>query len=621
MSNTGAASRKTPHKGLQTLLVGLLLYVSITLYKSGLWLIIYDGGTARNSLSEVIAIMRCLFASRPLIAAFEVAACAYFAHCFLRETFKWPAHLTAFLVSAGSILGQAYATHEALRVRQMDWLILAILAVILAGLYLMTRCLISVAQELGIYLSKIQIPTTNLASIIQKFERHPFICSWITIFTSWMPTAFIKYPGGLGYDAYFQIEEYFGFAPLAHKYWPVASSVFMGAMVDLGHKLFGSLDAGLFCLTLVQAAACSAILAYSLSAGKELQIPRRWRCFMLFLYSIAPIYYSQCTSIIKDMIYTCLVVLLIVLLARNLFKDHFSMIDYGCLTFTSFLVCIFRSNGISIILLGLLVLLIHNLFSTPKRWPLCWALMGATGLFCAYSWFISHAIDLPKDGIKEGLSLPFQQTAHYVKEYGHEVTAQEREAINAVLDYEALPSIYDCLLSNNVKATYRGDSNKLPAYFKIWIAQFLRHPAAYLESPVANTGGFFYVDAESMWTCSDPGNWNKLIYTYEPSVFFVRLKALCLNATECLARMPLFNLINSVATSIFITLGLALECLRQKNWKMLFLLLPSIMGILTCVASPTFYNGGIRYAFPIVYALPFLWGLYLKEKLQRSVVS
>lgn len=53
---------------------------------------------------------------------------------------------------------------------------------------------------------------------------------------------------------------------------------------------------------------------------------------------------------------------------------------------------------------------------------------------------------LPMAGVKPGgkqemLSIPFQQTARYVKYYGNDVSTEEEKVIRKVLDYDTIERI------------------------------------------------------------------------------------------------------------------------------------------------------------------------------------
>ena len=71
---------------------------------------------------------------------------------------------------------------------------------------------------------------------------------------------------------------------------------------------------------------------------------------------------------------------------------------------------------------------------------------------------VFNSILLPVWGITPGskgemLSIPFQQTARYVKEYPEDIMEQERLAIDNLLQYDKLAEAYNPSLSDPVKGT------------------------------------------------------------------------------------------------------------------------------------------------------------------------
>ena len=79
-------------------------------------------------------------------------------------------------------------------------------------------------------------------------------------------------------------------------------------------------------------------------------------------------------------------------------------------------------------------------------------------LIFAVEGIITQVYHVEKDSPKEMFSLPFQQTARYVKEYGDEIPGEEREVIAKVLDYDSLAEIYEPMTADPVKTTYRSGS-------------------------------------------------------------------------------------------------------------------------------------------------------------------
>ena len=99
-------------------------------------------------------------------------------------------------------------------------------------------------------------------------------------------------------------------------------------------------------------------------------------------------------------------------------------------------------------------------------------------------------------GKQEALSVCFQQTARYVKYHGDEVTQEEEEAIKKVLNYKDIGNLYDPNLSDPVKKTFKTESTSedLKNYFKVWLSMGLKHPGEYIQSFIANTYQYYYME-------------------------------------------------------------------------------------------------------------------------------
>lgn len=119
--------------------------------------------------------------------------------------------------------------------------------------------------------------------------------------------------------------------------------------------------------------------------------------------------------------------------------------------------------------------------------------VGVTMLYQFAEGPLASAAGVEPGSVKEMLSVPFQQTARYLKEYPDDVTSKERKAINKILDYDKLAEIYQPDRSDNVKDTYKNKKGGLKRYFRqAWLPMFFKHPDAYFEATLENTYGYYY---------------------------------------------------------------------------------------------------------------------------------
>lgn len=94
----------------------------------------------------------------------------------------------------------------------------------------------------------------------------------------------------------------------------------------------------------------------------------------------------------------------------------------------------------------------------------------------------------------EALSIPFQQTARYLKYYPNDVTSNEFKVIDKILNARTISKVYKPTIADPVKATFKRSSTSkdLYQYFIVWGKHFMRHPSVYIDAFVAKTSGYYY---------------------------------------------------------------------------------------------------------------------------------
>ena len=440
----------------------------------------------------------------------------------------------------------------------------------------------------------------------KPLRNHPFLISWAVIFLCWLPFALIRYPAGIEYDAYYQMEQFLGFRPMT-AHWPPFSSMLMGSFVWLGKAVFGSWDVGVFLFVLFQAAVCSAVLAYTIPALEELGVSRGWQAVCLAVYSLATIFSGYLTSVLKDALFSAVTVLLITLLALCLHTRPRPgrLLALGA---SGLLLCLLRSNGAYVLIPCALILAVAAIVRRGRGLGrLALALIVPCLLNVGYQKLLLPALDIPAGSVAEALSVPFQQTARYLRDHPDDVTEEERAVIGGVLDVEALPELYDPDLSDPVKSTYHGDTQGLIRYFGVWFKQFFRHPGDYFQATLANACGYYYPNARNLVFYTGTWNMDQLIF-HEPEAL-KGLKGLLNDYVALFESAPGLMLLGSAGFHTWVTLYFVLAALAGRDKKRLFLLLPSVLGTLICLCGPTYTVNGARYALPVIYATPLLTGI------------
>ena len=477
--------------------------------------------------------------------------------------------------------------------------------------------------------------------VLHIYRRHPWLVPWCVVFLMWIPHLIVRYPGAMGYDNYAELVYFWGYKTFTTAQ-PVFHTWLFSSFIGFGDWL-GSPNVGLFLFVIFQSLIMSAILARSLFLMKKWGSPVWLRLLAAGIYSIAPYYSGYAAFPIKDYLYTAFF-LLFVLELMELLQGHGLEVfqkrpKYDILWVAAVsLMILFRKNGLYVYLPVMLFLMAYAAVMLIRRkrrlvWQMWLVLLLPVVLAPGVERTIIARYHVEEDSPKEMFSLPFQQTARYVRDYGEEVTEEEREAIAAVLDYELLPEAYEELTADPVKSTYHAQGTKeLLAYFSVWFQQFLKHPVCYLEATWNQNYYLFAPDIDNIVYNRDcyVGEENAAGTGFEDEIRFEvpegmrGLATIAVSWYTLLTRLPVIGMLNNVAFYVILMFCLLLFMGQDHVGKKAFVMLPMLMSFLFVVLVPQIQNQP-RYAFPIIYAMPVTIGFYLwtirKKKWEDSNIG
>lgn len=215
---------------------------------------------------------------------------------------------------------------------------------------------------------------------------------------------------------------------------PVVYTMMIGVVLKLVRALGGNDNIGIFCCASIQFIFSAMVLAYvCVYCGRDLKKPKLAMGALAF-YIFCPWISKYVIMISKDTIFSELL-LLFGIQFYKLVKDKYTNRRMLKLILLGISVILFRKNGFYVITLTLVVLTLCY-YKEWKRWIAC---IGVMLLFnIGFLNIFLPALQIPDGSVAEALSIPFQQTARYLVEYGSEVTEEEEDAIDAVLQYNAL---------------------------------------------------------------------------------------------------------------------------------------------------------------------------------------
>lgn len=471
----------------------------------------------------------------------------------------------------------------------------------------------------------------------QYLAKHPFHSIFIILVIAFIPYFVISYPSIFMGDTRTQIRQAFSELKIAMGYMspkyllsdevyinqhhPVAHTLLMHCCILLGDALMQSFNAGIFMYSLLQSIIFLAALAYSISfLLREGIITYSYSFFAVIYCVIHPLLRNYMFLATKDTIYAASFTLLILFLFGILLgKQGKSAIIGIILSGTGML--LFRNESRYILLLSFLLISIVN--KTNRKIAL--VLLGYFTLFTGLMFYVLFPILKFSPGSKrEMLSVPFQQTARYVSFHADEVTEEEKDAINRVLNYDKLVENYNPDLSDDVKATYKEEASKndLFNYFRIWGKMFLKHPGTYIQATMNNYYQYFYPgDVRFLrftysWSETCFENTNKDIellgkqFSYPKST--MKIRQFSDTFYDKLSSFPLISLMMTPASYNWLLIIMFAYGIknRQRRSTVCVLLVIPILVMLICILGPcNGYYG--RYSYPIVVLMPLLIPMYL----------
>ena len=201
-------------------------------------------------------------------------------------------------------------------------------------------------------------------------------------------------------------------------------------------------------------------------------------------------YAMYAVSGVKDTIYTCFVMWYVIFLDKFIKEKKMTIKELLIFILILFGVVLFRNNGIYVIFLSLPFACIY---SKELRKKLIVVFLITISFYGVFDKVILPYYKITPGSVRETLSIPFQQTARYVKYYSDDLSAKEIKIIDKVLEYDTIADRYDPTLADPVKNKYNKDatSDDLKEYLKVWFKCFFRHPLVYIEATVHNIYGYF----------------------------------------------------------------------------------------------------------------------------------
>ena len=466
--------------------------------------------------------------------------------------------------------------------------------------------------------------------ISKMIDKHPFWFSLIVILLFWLIYIIAFYPAIMSPDPSFQILQFFGIdnkystyvnlidkSVIITNHHPVIHTLLIGSCVKLGVSIFNSTNAGLFIYSIIQTLILASTLSYTIKFLKEINVSVNVRKAVLLIYALVPVFPFYAMSPVKDVIFGCLIILYIISIYKFIkLKNKINVKTMIKEIILMILITLFRNNGIHIIILSFPFLLLLGRKNLMKYLIIFIVVVLS---YFTYDKVILPHFKITPGSVREMLSIPFQQTARYVIKNDDKIPEKDKKAIDKILDYDTLKKRYDPEKADDVKNKFNKDATDrdLKNYFIVWFKELKDDPKTYVEATLNNTYGYFY-PVKTNWYIYV--NENKTINNYGFDYHFNDLNVLrsaLIAFGLVFPYIPFLGLIVNIGFNTWILLFMMAYLIYRKKYKEIIYLIPSIIVLLVCFASPV--NTYFRYALPNVFAMPTMLLIFLSIRKEESL--
>lgn len=542
-----------------------------------------------------------------------------------RWAYRIPAALTAFFL----VFGYSFRYTNSWDLIFMDTFHLLVSALMMAGYYfLFSRIYSQFLYRICRMASERGVNARPWKATEWIFEKHAFWGPFLVILLFWAPYILAKFPGAAMPETLAEMRQFYWND--INNYYPPFHTVTMSLIMQLGN-LIHSYTLGFFLNLVLQLALLLSAFSYGFVLMKRWKTPYMIRYASLAIICIVQFFPMESTIVEKDVPYTACVIFLVLLLyelVRTIRADEvYSWKKMVGMVLVCMGVACNRNEGFYLILVSGIAVAVYvfRLLWNGHRMN-CIRIMTAVLLplllFAGYQKVLLPACGVTDNGPKEALSIPFQQTARYVRDYGDEVTEEEAEIIGQVLDYENLAELYDPITSDPVKYTYHAETTgDLLDYFGVWFRQLLKHPGSAVEATMNNAYGWFYQEGYAHNYLMTPTiDGQEIRWEIVQPEKLAGVRQVMERVAKLLSRVPVVNWFENAGFVSWMTILAAAVWIGSGRKKYLLSALPLLVALLVCVASPTF-NYQVRYIMPVMFCVPYLLPMVLQsltEKRERE---
>ena len=477
-------------------------------------------------------------------------------------------------------------------------------------------------------------PGKGFAGFFRRcLAEHPFWTAFLLLLIAYLPHIIVSWPCVFMGDTWQQIVQAFpelgqtGSPYLApdriiksgvyiNQHHSVVQTLLIHAFLLLGDGLFHSFNIGIFLYDFFQLLFLISAFARVLSLlTKNRQASTGFFVFYLLYIILNPMIHNYIFLITKDTLYAACLLFLLCGLFRALQGEHNRSV-FCEIILSSIGMLVFRNEARFFLLFTFLVM---ALLYAPFRKQALGLAAGVLVFSGLVFYLLFPSLGFTPSSRREAFSVPMQQIARCVRDHREDISEEEWQAIDRVLEADTIAARYNPYTADPVKETFResATSEDIVTFVKTWLGIFVRHPDTYLQAFIHNYYNFFYPEKTRMYHYYY--SYSELNINYVNQFLAPLGKSFSLPSWSAklrknidqvwdggLSEFPLFSFLMTAPVYFWGMILLVCWVIRRRCRTAVVLLVCPVLLMLFLLVGPSSGDYG-RYLLHIVCALPALF--------------
>lgn len=470
--------------------------------------------------------------------------------------------------------------------------LIAIIEVFLGGFVVFRECIIALS-EFNIKNSEVILRNKNLF----------FLSLWlIIIFVDLFIFYTAQYPGIFTPDSIGQVRQILTGVYTNHH--PFYHTMIIKIFIDIGLNVFNDINVGVALYSIFSIFVLATCIIYIVKTIYTITKNLNLTLIVYICYLVYPVNIKYSFYMGKDVFFGVAISVFVVTIYKILNNIGNYKVNLLITFLSSLGVCLLRSNGLFVYVFSFIVFFIL-FFKKYKFINLIMVITILLSIILKYP--VLSSLNVKQPDTIESLSIPAQQIARVIKDE-KELTSDQKELLNKVIDIDKIPDYYVSFFSDPIKNLVREKGNQdylkehSKEYLNLYIQLGLKYPQKYIEAWVDQTRGYWN-SGYAFWRWADGVTNNDLgVYRTVNSKFFDSVLTLYLMEWS---GSPIFTFFLSIGFMVWLLIMFVYKSALYKRKDLFFIMVPPLLVIATLLIATPLY-AEFRYAYAVSLTLPFI---------------